>query len=148
MPHHFSLIREALRTDIVAVLEELGETKVLFGAPLKPIRSYPHAVVRSSVERKNVVRQVQETYSFDIELRLPAQDPQVIDRESFLYLWADRLVMRFAPYDGLDVPEAVGPYAGVATLRRVDSVVPQDDKDTDPYCSVRISFSCMATIYQ
>ncbi|GEM_PF-7014631 len=153
MPHHFPLLKAQIAADVVAVLSEYPSDPpaapvVRFGQPRKPIRTYPHAVVRATVERELEGRSVEESYGFDIDLRLPPPDPQTVDTEEYLFAVADELIMRLAPFAPDGVPIASGPYAGVGYLRQVVSVTPGDDADSDPFCSVKVGFSVRTTVYQ
>lgn len=146
MAAYWTEIRDQLTDDIIGVLGE--GSKVFFGQPRKQIKTFPHAVVRTAVDRANVARQVQETYNVEIEMRLALPDPNVEDIESMLFEKGMALTARLAPWDKAAPPTPAGPYAGVASLRRVTSITPSDVDDTVTYCAVQIVFSCMATIYQ
>lgn len=150
MPHHFPALRAQLAADIGAVLAEYPKdpARIVFGQPLKPILNVPNAVVRTLVERENEGRSVDENYGFEIEMRLPKYDPEATDRETCLFGAADKLIMRLAPFDSDEVPEADPYYADVGHGREVTAVTPGYDDPASPFCSIKLGFRVGTTIYQ
>ena len=147
MLSHYSTIRAQLALDVAAALGPGG--RVSFGLLVKPKGAARYGVVLTSVERANVVRQVQESWAFTIAVMVPLSEISgATDVEEVLYGIAGDLVAVLAPYDPADVPASAGSYAGVASRRRVTKVDRLELKDTDSHAGVVVEFSCETTVYQ
>lgn len=150
MPAHFSTLKEQLKADLQSVLG--SSAVIVFGRPRRPIDTYPHAKVISSIARDfQVVRSVQEDYSFEIEVRLavPTEGAYPEDgTEGLTMASAESLIALLAPMSIDTMPTPAGPYAGVGTYRRVSAVRSLDTHDEDGYIGYRLTFACFCTVNQ
>lgn len=146
MPAHYPTLQAQLKADLLDVLG--AGSVVCFGRPKRPLTTFPHAVVRTSVSREmEGPRRVRETYFFEIECRFPIVDPNDDGCEVYAMERAELLIDRLVPHSEVTMPTPQV-YAGVGNPNYVTMVEYVDSEDADPWIGFRLKFETQARTNQ